>query len=232
MRVRIPPFAPALLSARRSSDTTPQTMRGARTAATRSRRDRSSSSNASFRSLSTVMTPTTFPEARMGTTIKSDRKDALDRHDPDDLPGGADGHDNLSARRLRFVLTPRDFDPGVPPSLLQDSGHPVAEIRQRDRRPGRRLLDAAHQDVGIREGDLDMQGVVEPVEIVEQSDDAGDLDDLRLVEMPPQLAEDRIGDLSRTIRHRVGELQGGLLVGREGMARGVVQPGEGIVTDS
>ena len=124
-----------------------------------------------------------------------------------------------------------DSDPEVASPLVQDLRHPVA---QRVDRPGglHGQGGAAHQDVGIGQGDVHVQGVVEPVEIVEQADDRGDLDDLRLAEMPAQLGEEVVRDLAAAVGHRVRQEQGRLLIGWEWMARGVLQPGDRLVADT
>src|SRR5438105_6114525 len=65
---------------------------------------------------------------------------------------------------------------------------------------------------------LDCESLVDPVEVVEEADDGGDLEDFPLVEICRKLAKGFFRDLVRVAGHLEPESQGRLLILLEGAA--------------
>lgn len=68
---------------------------------------------------------------------------------------------------------------------------------------------------GSLAGDVHVQGVVEPVEVVEEPRDGRKLHDLRVPEVRPELGHQGVVHAAGVAGHPLGQIQGGLLAGGE-----------------
>lgn len=69
--------------------------------------------------------------------------------------------------------------------------------------------------LALRLRDIDMQRVIESIEVVEESDDRRQFDDLPLVEVLTQIRPDILIHPPRIRRHTLGQSQRGAFGGRE-----------------